>query len=454
MLALLLTVALSQAPTRVGDGRLHVYFFDVGHGDSVLIVSPVGRTVLIDGGPLEAQNHLRLRLPSLVKSGQGIDLAVLSTPSAEHLGGLAAAIGQVGARRVLDVGSKKPGDAHALFLRQLQEAGVQVVIPVPDPNAPGDIVRIGLGGDAELEVLWPRAPAEPLFGGARGPAANSIVLRAVYGNTSAIFMSDAQPETEAMLLKRKPELESTLLHVSQHGNEAGSSLPFLVAVKPLAGIVSVGRGNPVNAPARAALNRLAQIGARVFRTDLDGEIHAVSDGQRFTVTTEKLPAGESKGLFWSFPALPGTMVASALPPPRQPPRMPIPRKQPPAKAPVLELDSAAAPPLRTFKLPKRAPATSPSVLKDDDGPDDFDEPVRQVVVVEDDAPKGPLTPLSVPTTVVDDDTMSLFVGKKGGTEFHRPECPTARRLGGSERVIFPTRGDAKRAMKPARDCRP
>src|SRR6266542_1000525 len=79
---------------------LTVYFFDVGQGDSALIVSPTGKTVLVDGGPPEAGGHVAERLKALVKGP--LDLVILSHPHRDHLGGLADAVRAVGAKAYMD----------------------------------------------------------------------------------------------------------------------------------------------------------------------------------------------------------------------------------------------------------------------------------------------------------------------------------------------------------------
>ncbi len=152
-------MCLAAAP--VPDGKLHAYFFDVGHGDATLLVSPVGRTVLIDAGPAGAASHLRLRLPQLLR--HELDLAVLSSAGDEHLGAMGDVLEAVGARRFLDPGLRDQGDPHAALIARLQDQGVQIVLPVPDPEAPGELLRIDMGGGVELEVLWPRAPVESLL---------------------------------------------------------------------------------------------------------------------------------------------------------------------------------------------------------------------------------------------------------------------------------------------------
>lgn len=300
------------APAQPGDGKLHVYFLDVGQGDAAIIVSPVGRTVLIDGGPPGAGAHLALRIHELV--GGPLDLVVLTHPRADHLGGLAAAVRSMGARRFLDPALKSSDPAYEHLLEELKAGGTSVVVPVPDPKAPEAPVRIGLGGGAELAVLWPRSPVEPLLGaGERTIEANGLIMRLEFAQTAVLFAADATLETEQRLTRAPATIEATLLKVPAHAASTCCSAAFLAAVKPRAAVVSVGAGNQQGAPSRAALARLDQARARVFRTDLDGEIHAVSDGTHMSLTTERPAAGEA-------PRTPYLLAVSAVPIAVDPPR--------------------------------------------------------------------------------------------------------------------------------------
>lgn len=411
--ALALLTLVAAAPFPAADGKLHVYFFDVGHGDATLLVSPAGRTVLIDSGPESALNHLRLRVPQVARVP--LDLVVLTHAGDEHLGAMAELLDTVGAKRFLDPGLREQGPAHAALIKHLQDQGVQVVLPIPDPEAPGELLRIDMGGGVELEVLWPRAPVEALLASPKKSEANSLVLRAVYKETSLLLMGDAQPETEEYLLKRRYALQSTLLKVSEHGATAGSTLPFLVGARPLAGIISVGPGNPLGAPARAVLQRLQQVGVKIFRTDLDGEVQAVSDGKHFTITTERLPAGEATAQKWSFPLAPVEATA------------PTATKERPGN--VLHLDDVEVP---------VAPAPVKKAKKGGHSDDDEARPAKPE--------------LKRPTG--DDGVIAVLVAKKGDKYFHFADCPAARKIPTNQMVVFTSRGAALKKFKPAPDCRP
>lgn len=308
---------LGNAP----DGRLHVYFLDVGQGDSTLLVSPEGRTVLIDTGPASAVNHLVHRLPELLTAR--LDLLVLTHPAPDHYGALKAVQKLTDPRRLLEPQLPETPSEYASLLTALGSQGVEIFSPAPNPSRPQELLRLPLGKGAELTVLWPRAPSEPLvrWEGA-GPAkhaqheANSIVLRLTYGQTSVLLAGDARAETEATLLRQAGELGSTLLKVGAHGADFATTAEFLGKVRPRAAILSVGADNTLGVPAPALLERLRAADVRTFRTDEYGEVHAVSDGTRFVLTTQRLAPGEPPHIQHVFaPEQEASALAVPSPPP-------------------------------------------------------------------------------------------------------------------------------------------
>jgi competence protein ComEC len=287
LLALLLLLAALPGQA-AAPAPLSVYFFDVGQGDAALIVSPTGKTVLVDAGPPEAQATLVPRVRQLVTGP--LDLALLTHPHLDHLGGMARVLQTVGARRFMDSGFDHPGDAYRRMLDVVgQEAG-QVMTPAPNAATPEAPLTIGLGAGASLSIFWPRVPQEDFLRNTRSDAnSNSIVARLTYGDTAFLFMGDAEPETEARLLSKAQDYSATVLKVAHHGGRYSSTAPFLAAVRPQVAVISCGTGNDYGHPTPEALGRLADVGARVFRTDQEGEVLAVSDGTQVTVTSRGQP---------------------------------------------------------------------------------------------------------------------------------------------------------------------
>ncbi len=393
-LFVLLAALPGQAAPRTDTLKpLTVYFFDVGQGDAALIVSPTGKTVLIDGGPPEADDRLVPRVRELVQGP--IDLVILTHPHLDHLGGLAKILQAVGAKRFMDPGYDHPSEAYRRLLDVVGRKVGQVMTPTPNPSAPETLLTIGLGEGATLTILSPRAPQDPFLTNTRSDVnANSIVAKLTYGETAFLFVGDAEPETEAYLLRKPIDFTSTVLKVGHHGGRYSSTAPFLEAVKPQAAVISCSTDNEYGHPTAEALQRLGDVGAHVFRTDLQGEVQAVSNGTTVTLTAQKdrsaptVVTGQVHG-----PVATGPMRSGAS------------RADDASSSRVVRVKG---------KLPERMD-TSPAVASSDEG---------------------------------------LFVSLKGSEVFHLESCSSLKRAKTKERTVYPTRAAAVRERRPAKDCNP
>ncbi len=414
---------------RPADGKLHVYFFDVGQGDATLIISPTGRTVLVDAGPAAAGTHLANRLPELLTDK--LDLVVLTHPRPDHYSGLAAAVGAVGARKLLEPQHPDtPADYDAL-LTSLGSTGVEIFSPAPSPSAPNEPLSLPLGGDAVLTVLWPRAPTEPLLAGESAPELNSIVLRLTYKDTTVLLTGDAREQTESHLLARQAPVRATLLKVGAHGAGSASSAAFLAAVHPRAAIISTG---VANSPDKAVLDRLEAVKTRVFRTDRDGEVYAVSDGQQFTLNTQRLPEGEQPATDTEnvFVGLDNTPVPTAAVQPDSERVTPKGEANPTRLAKAVESGKTRGGQQVDIDLEELSTASAPSKPK--------------VISVT----RPPRDERSAP---VANGKMSYVASRKSNL-FHLPNCPAAKKIKPANLVTFKSRAEAAKTNQPARDCKP
>jgi competence protein ComEC len=390
--------AASSALPPPAPGRLSVYFLDVGQGDAALIVSPTGKTVLIDGGPPEAGTRLAARLRELVKGP--LDLVILTHPHLDHLGGLRSALKAVGARRFMDPGFDHPSEAYRDLLTFVGQEVGQVMSPEPSPSSPRTLLTVGLGEGVALTVLWPRVPQESFLAGTRSDAnANSIVTKLTYGKTAFLFTGDAEPPTEEVLVEKPVDLTATVLKVAHHGGKHSSTKAFLERVKPQAAVISCGVGNDYGHPSPEVLGRLRDVSARAFRTDQDGEVLAVSDGTTVTMRTSKGSATAS---------LSGTQPAGG----------------PVALGPI-------------DPTPHRNAGRAVEQEREPGTP-------RTRKPVETSAP----TPSSPPVA-----SGSRYVSLKGSKVFHREDCKTLKRSK-NERTVYSSREDALRERRPAEDCHP
>ncbi len=265
----LCAVVAGLALARLPDGRLHVYFLDVGQGDAILIRAPDGRQVLVDGGPSPAAllDELGSLLPFWDRT---LDMVVLTHPDTDHMNGLLPLFERYRIATVLDTvqdGGEAPAWSAALAAHRGQRItarrGMRLVLD-----------------DLRITVLH---PAEPLLPETSDNAA-SLVLRLDYGEISLLLMGDAEQATEEALLAAGQPLQADVLKVAHHGSGGGTSAAFLAAVQPQLAVIQVGADNRFGHPHPDTLTRLAP--AQVLRTDQDGRIEVTSDGRRLWVEAE------------------------------------------------------------------------------------------------------------------------------------------------------------------------
>lgn len=251
-------------------------FVAVGHGDAVLITSPTGKTVLIDGGLAEAGETVAAFVRS--RTGAPIDLVMLTHRHADHLGGLATVIAQQGARAFMDAVYPHPSPAYAALIKLLEERH----IPVREATRGR---TIDLGGDTRLVLL---TPPEPLITGSRSDVnANSVVARLEHGRVRMLLTGDAEAVTESWLLDSGADVRADVLKLAHHGSRYSSTARFLHAVSPRVVVVSCGPAGHSGDLRPETLARVGDIGAHVYRTDIDGRVTVFSDGRDISVETQQ-----------------------------------------------------------------------------------------------------------------------------------------------------------------------
>jgi competence protein ComEC len=141
----------------------------------------------------------------------------------------------------------------------------------------------------DLTVL---GPPYPLRGSRSDPNNNSLVLAATVAGVRILLPGDAETEEQRALLETVPpgEVRADVLKVAHHGS-AYQDPEFLAAVRPAVALVSVGADNDYGHPDPGLLARLTRTGARVLRTDTDGDIAAVRSGSDLAVVARGLPPG-------------------------------------------------------------------------------------------------------------------------------------------------------------------
>lgn len=260
------------------DGYLHVYFLDIGQGDGVLIQTPSGRQVLIDGGsdPQRLLNELGQVMPFWDRS---LDLLLLSHPDLDHLGAQLTVPERYHIpQAVAGIVTLTDADGAAW-----QEAVRHANIPVAVQGAGG---WLDLGDGVALWSLWPVDEEKVLQAGIDQTDKNerSLVQKLVFGELEILLTGDAGQPVERSLLQSKQSISADILKIGHHGSDSSTGLQFLEAVNPMLAVIQVGE-NRYGHPHPDIIERLA--GRVILRNDLHGRIHIWSDGTQIWVETER-----------------------------------------------------------------------------------------------------------------------------------------------------------------------
>lgn len=269
-LGTVLLVAAAWLPVAEAYGRIvRVTFIDVGQGDAVLIRTPRGRVVLVDGGgsPRRAGGEFfdvggRRLVPYLKHVGvRTVDLVVNTHPDEDHLQGLLAVLRQRTVRMVLDSGYAVSTVTYREYRELVAGLGVPYV-----PVQRGDVIE--LEPDIVLRVLGP-----PRDGAARGPNDASVVLRLETPHGAVLLTGDLGRRGQQELLweAENVEVAADVMKVPHHGAAGDVDRRFIDAVAPSVAVIQVGR-NRYGHPADAAIRAYEERGARVYRTDVHGAV--------------------------------------------------------------------------------------------------------------------------------------------------------------------------------------
>ncbi len=265
-----LTAAVNVAIPRPVDhprDALLVEAIDVGQGDSILLISPDGKAMLVDGGglgggPRQTSQDFDIgeEVVSSVLWSRGIrhlDVVALSHAHSDHMGGLPAVLRNFRPDE-LWVGNNPPVAAYNALLDEAESLGARV-----RTLRAGDTASLG---NAQIHVLAPSADYRPA---AEPGNDDSLVLRAAYGETSVLLEGDAEAPIEKAMLA-EPALHSSLLKVGHHGSATSTTPEFLARVAPKWAVISCGLHNHYGHPRAEVLEQLQAAQVRTFSTDVDG----------------------------------------------------------------------------------------------------------------------------------------------------------------------------------------
>lgn len=270
-------------PPEVRRGELEMTAIDVGQGDSILVVFPDGKTMLMDAGGIPvfgAGERPKIDTGEDVvapylweRSFRRIDVIALSHAHEDHIGGLPAILDNFHPRELwtgATSDSDSPSNTSWRNLRtKAEKAGVKIV-----PMSEGR--QFAFGG-AQIEILAPTADYIPVD----EPKNNdSLVMRIRYGARTFLLCGDAERPVERRMLEDNEITHADVLKVAHHGSHTSSTEEFLDAASPEYAVISAGYANSYGHPHRDVIERLEEHHAAVYRTDEGGLITIHTDGKR------------------------------------------------------------------------------------------------------------------------------------------------------------------------------
>lgn len=264
-------------------GRLKVVFLDVGQGDAVYIKTPYGTTMLIDGGGAENfEVGTKVVLPYLRRQGvRRLDVVLATHPHVDHIKGLTEVLRELPADIIITgVGCSKHLQSYG---RVVELKGSRVL-------------KLD-----ETTFLWLWGP----YGDNEGKQDNekSVLAKVVFGQTSFLFTGDAGKEELKHFLEEEFNANAQVLKIPHHGSRYSWFPEFLEEVKPQYAVISVGAHNPFGHPDPVVLEGLKAKNIEVLRTDEQGAVTFISDGNKIRCNTILkaprwgLPFGDGTGSY-------------------------------------------------------------------------------------------------------------------------------------------------------------
>ena len=254
-------------------GTVTVDVLDVGQGDSILIRSPEGKSVLIDGGTGSVDVVPLLRARGI----EELNMVVGTHAHADHIGGIDEVLESIPVKLYLDNGLPHTTKTYAKVMELIEQKEIRYIEGKRDQE-------FNLGKEVKLQIIHPQ---NILLRNTRSDLnSNSVVIRMLHGNNCFLFTGDAEEPTEDQLV-RQDIGTCQVLKVAHHGSNHSSTTHFLEEVEPKIAVISLGANNRYGHPGEDAMTRLERTGAEIYRTDTMGTVTITSDGENLQVETKK-----------------------------------------------------------------------------------------------------------------------------------------------------------------------
>jgi len=249
---------------------LKVYLLDVGQGDAIFIEAPNGNQVLIDGGP---DNKVIQELAKVMPFyDREIDMVVATHPHADHIAGLISVLERYDVKNIMQAEEDYNSPVVSAWQDSVKNEKANEIEAIA-----GKIIELGNG--VALKIIYPKKSLEGQT--VKNPNNSSVVLMLDYKETEILLVGDIESKVEKELLN--DDIDADILKVGHHGSKTSTTAGFLEKVSPQIAFIQVGSKNKFGHPSPEVIQRLENFGIKYYRTDIDGHVEVLTDGETFQI---------------------------------------------------------------------------------------------------------------------------------------------------------------------------
>jgi competence protein ComEC len=269
----------ADVPLHNSSHELVFKALDIGQGDALYLRLPSQDDILIDAGP---DDRILSQLGQAMPLGdREIELLIISHNHLDHIGGLPAVLSRYKIDRVWLSGAINDTEIYKKVIETLQTNQVPITyVKAGDTTMTGEVSTVVLHPPDGMVGTNPEEQHDA-----------TVAVKFTYKDVCLIMTGDLNEAHEATILEMAQRLQISLscpiLKVSHHGSKTSSTMPFLQAVQPKVAVISVGEKNRYHHPTDEALQRLKDIGANIYRTDLNGTVTITTDGSNYWTKTAR-----------------------------------------------------------------------------------------------------------------------------------------------------------------------
>ena len=250
------------------NNLIKVHFIDVGQGDSIFIELPNKKTMLIDAGESSKGKIVSNYISNL--GYHKIDYIVGTHPHTDHIGGLAQIINTFDIGNIYMPNAISTSKTYENLLNTILQKGLKITTAKVGINIISE-------DDLNIDVIAPNKEYNSLNN-------LSAVIKITYKNKKFLFMGDAETESENDIIS---DVSADVIKIGHHGSNTSSGQSFINKVNPEYAIIMVGNNNQYNHPYQIIIDRWTEIGAKIYRTDINGNIIISSDGNSIDINLSK-----------------------------------------------------------------------------------------------------------------------------------------------------------------------